>query len=193
MKCDHLALTGCASLILVAFSGCGKIPTWGEIIGQSKPAPVNQPVTTVNQGQQKPAPPAPEPPPEDVIARFNALGAAQKSDQLLLQLTSLKSGLDTVTEINADGSQLTTNGMAFIDRLTGLKQLRLNRTKMDDAVCQKIALLSALEVLAIAETEVTDAGVAALSALSNLKHLELSKCRLTESGFRANCKRSSSA
>jgi hypothetical protein len=184
MRCNNLALIGCASLFM-AFSGCGKVPTWGELTGQSKPVAANQPVTQVNQTPPKPPELPPEPSPEEIIAKFSALGPGQKTDQLFLQLTSLKSGLDSITEINADGSLLTREAMINIDRLTGLKQLRLNRTKMDDVACQKIALLSSLEVLALSETQITDVGAAALSGLQNLKHLELSKCILTENGFRA--------
>ena len=184
MRRENLAVIGCAVVLFVA-TGCGKVPTWGELTGQSKPADQAQSVKPVATNTVKPPSPPPEPKPEEIIARFSALGPGQKSDADFEQLTSLKSGLEGITEINAEGSILTKNAMANIDRLTGLKQLRLSRTKMDDAACQKIALLSSLEVLALEDTQVTDIGVAALSGLQNLKHLELTRCQITENGFRA--------
>ena len=60
---------------------------------------------------------------------------------------------------------MTKNALVNIERLTGLRQLRLNSTKMDDDACKKIAQLSSLETLALADTQITDVGVAAISGL----------------------------
>jgi Ran GTPase-activating protein (RanGAP) involved in mRNA processing and transport len=186
MRGHSLAVIGLTSLLL-ALPGCGKIPTWGELTGQAKPVepPVIQQVTPVTPTiTQAPAAP-PEPTPDEIIASFTALQPHQKSDADFQKLTSLKEGTDRIIEINADGSPITKGALTNIDRLTNLKQLRLNHTKMDDEACQKIASLSSLEVLALGDTQVTDVGVAAISALQNLKHLELTNCLLSENGFRA--------
>ena len=183
MRSQNLAAIGCASLFL-AMAGCGKIPTWGELTGQSKPAGQTQSVP-VNTVPVAPPSPPPEPTADEIIARFNAIGSSQKTDADIQKLTSLKEGVENIVEINADGSDLSSKALTNIERLTGLKHLRLNRTKMDDEACRKIAGLSSLEVLALAQTQITDVGVAALSSLQNLKHLELTRCLLTENGFRA--------
>lgn len=188
MRRPNSAVLGCAILGFVV-AGCGKIPTWGELTGQSQPAPAapttTVPVNTVPVVPVAPVAPPAEPSASDVIARFNALGHSQKNDIDLKNLTSLKEGLDSITEIDATGSPLTSSAMTNIDRLTGLKVLRLNRTKMDDEACRKIAALPSLEVLSLAETQVTDVGVAAISGLQNLKELELTRCLLSENAFRA--------
>lgn len=186
MTYPKVAVTGCA-ILLATVAGCGKIPTWGELTGQAQPAPPTQPVPA-NVAPVVPvnpvAPPA-APSASDVISRFNSLGKSQKSDADLQSLTSLKEGLDAITEIDATGSPITSAGMANIERLTGLRVLRLNRTRMDDEACRRIAALPSLEVLTLAETQVTDVGVAAISALQNLQELELTRVILSENAFRA--------
>ena len=187
MRYSKLAARLSAGLILAA-TGCGKIPTWGELTGQAQPQ--QGPAKPVQVGPQMAhadvAPPKiAEPSPDEVIAKFSSLQGPQITDAAIAELTSLKQGADRITEINADNSLLTKNAFEHIDRLTNLRQLRLNRTQIDNDVCQKIASLSSLEVLTLADTQINDVGVAALSGLQNLKHLELTRCRISENGFHA--------
>ena len=187
MRNSNLATILLAGSFL-ATAGCGKIPTWGELTGQaqSQQAPAKPVQVSPQIPQAEVAPPkATEPSPDEVIARFSSLQSSQITDGSLFELTTLKEGADRVTEINADNSQLTKNAFEHIDRLTGLRQLRLNHTLIDNDVCQKLASLTSLEVLALADTQVTDVGIAALSGLQNLKYLELTRCRISENGFHA--------
>jgi len=172
------------AVLAMGLTGCGKIPTWGELTGQQQQQAPSVPV-------QAPAPVMPvqaapkEPTAEEIIAKFNAMQPTEITDSVITQLTSLKEGTDRITEINADNSPLTKNAFGAIERLTNLRQLRLNRTQIDDEVCQKLGNMSSLEVLALADTRVSDVGVAALSGLQNLKYLELTRCTLSMNGFRA--------
>lgn len=178
-------LTVLSACLTAGLAGCGKIPTWGELTGQQQPQAA--PTTSVQPAPPViPVQPAPqEPSPDEIIAKFYALQPTEVTDAAITQLTSLKEGADRITEINADNSAVTKNAFGAIERLTNLRQLRLNRTQIDDEVCQKLGNLSSLEVLALADTRVTDVGVAALSGLQNLKHLELTRCALSMNGFRA--------
>ncbi len=183
MRSGILAVALCASLV-VGLTGCGKIPTWGELTGQQQPSTATAtPAPPPSVPVQNAAPAGPSA--AEVIANFNALAPGQVSDAAISQLTSLKEGLDQVTEINADGSAVTKAAFGAIEKLTNLRQLRLNGSRVDNEACQKIAMVSSLEVLALSDTAVSDVGVAALSGLQNLKQLELTRCGLTENGFRA--------
>ena len=185
MRCTNLTITGCLALLL-SLIGCGKIPTWGELTGQQAPPAPALPAQPLPQLAPSTATATPIPvSPDEVIARFQSLRPLEITDLALQQLTALSQGADRITEINADGSPVTKNGLNQLERLTGLRQLRLNATQMDDEACQKIATLSSLELLTLADTAITDVGVAALSGLSNLKHLELTRCRLSENAFQA--------
>ena len=184
MRCPIFA-TGLCLILTMNLTGCGKVPTWGELTSQTPAPPVAAPaVTPVPSAPVQSMAPA-EPTADEIIARFNALPPSEINDSAISQLTSLKEGADRVTEINADNSGVTNNAFANIAKLTNLRQLRLNGTRIDNDACQQIAKVSSLEVLSLNSTTVSDVGVAALSALHNLKHLDLTRCILTANGFNA--------
>lgn len=175
-----------AGLLCFGQTGCGKVPTWGELSGGTPPpapAPVAVPAQPTLQTVQV-APPAP-PDPQEVIAKFKSLRPSEVSDGALLQLTGLNEGLDQITEINAEGSLITGIAFTSIGKLTNLQQLRLSGTRVDNDTCQKIAQISSLEVLVLTGTPVSDVGVAAISNMQNLKHLELTRCHLGNNGYAA--------
>lgn len=173
------------AMIVFGLTGCGKIPTWGELTGEQKPAePAPAPVVVAPPPVVQTVTPT-GPSPQEVIAKFKATQPSLITDQMINQLTNLTEGLDEITEINADSSAITKNAFNSIEKLTNLRQLRLNSTKVDNEACQKIAQLPSLEILFLNGTAVGDVGVAALSDMKNLKHLELSNCSLSENGFSA--------
>lgn len=172
------------TFVIFGLNGCGKIPTWGELTGDKKD----------EAAPQAPATPPPVAPPPvvqkapdaaELMAKLKAKPPVQVVDGDILQLTNLNEGLDVVTEINADGSNVTKDAFGSIGKLSNLRQLRLNGTKITDDVCAKIAELPLLEVLAIGNTVISDVGVVALSGLANLQQLELQNCRLSTNGFEA--------
>lgn len=178
-------LAACLSLCI---TGCGKIPTWGELTGGQpavQPAPAAQPVVVqpVAPVQQVVVPAKPNA--AEVVGRFQALRSGEINDTELTKLLTLDEGLEQVTQIDATGSQLSSKAFGSIQKLTNLQQLRLTGTKVDNEACEKIAELPSLEVLSLTDTLVTDVGVARLSGLPNLKVLELVRCRLEENAFNA--------
>ncbi|WP_010587173.1 ribonuclease inhibitor [Schlesneria paludicola] len=180
----RIAIIGLTCAVVFGLSGCGKIPTWGELTGGSKPAePEANPTPAPPVVQQVVQPPPPSA--QEIVAKFKTLKPSEINDSAITQLTSLSEGLNEITEINADFSTVTSAAFASISKLSKLRQLRLSSTRVTNEACEKIAELPALEVLILSDTVVDDVGVAALSRLSNLKSLELSRCHLTRAGFQA--------
>ncbi|MEK6257582.1 MAG: hypothetical protein AABP62_03090 [Planctomycetota bacterium] len=177
-----------AMLVLAMAAGCGKIPTWGELTGQTPPAPPPK-VVPVVQPPSVSTPVKPVEPPKpnavEVIAQFKALPPFQVGDESLLKLASLTEGLENLTEINASGGSVTDNGLANLNKLPALKKLELVSTKISNQGMQHLSQVSSLEWLNLNSTPITDAGVATLTALPNLKKLELKNCQLTPEGFAA--------
>ena len=177
-----------AMLAITLCTGCGKIPTWGELTGQQpttpppttpvavQPVPVQTPVTPVVPPKAKAA---------DVIAKFKVLSPYQVSNEIIGELASLTEGLEEFTEINANGSQVTDLGLASLAKLPQLKTLSLDSTKVSDQGMQHVAKVSTLESLSLSGTTISDSGVATLTALPNLKKLEMQHCFLTPQGFAA--------
>lgn len=172
--------------LMLGLSGCDKVPTWGELTGGAKPAPapVIQTPPTVPVAPVQDSKPA-GPTPAEVIAQFKSLRSSEINDGAIQQLTSLSEGLDQITEINADGSQVTKEAFRSIHKLPNLRQLRLNGSRIDNDACAKFAEMPSLEVLALSDTTVSDAGIAAISGMQNLKHLELVRCKIDDNGFAA--------
>ena len=175
-----------AVVAIIGLNGCGKIPTWSELMGEKK-AEVATPTPPPTPPALPPVAPVAPPPPsaDEVIAQFKAMKPAQITDNVIQKLTGLSEGLDQITEINADGSPLTKSAFTEIEKLKNLRQLRISGTVVNDEACQNIGKVSSLEVLAMSGTPVTDVGIAALSELSNLNTLELESCHVTSNGFDA--------
>lgn len=178
-------------LILVALvmgtSGCGKVPTWDEMTGGNKPAPA-QMRTVPGSVEVQPGQPAPavmRPDPAQTVAWFKGLSPQQMTDQGLAQLTSVASGLEAITEINASGSTVTNTGMAEIAKLPALQKLSLDHTPVTDAGIQLLQRVGALQTLTVNSTQITAAGIEHLAALPALKRLELMSCRLSEAEYTA--------
>ena len=152
-----------AVVLIPVLTGCGKIPTWGELTGETPPpAPATPIPSAAPVAPVQPAVPA-GPTSSEVIAQFQSLRSAEVSDVAITRLTALKEGLDQITEINADGSGVTKDAFGAIEKLTHLRQLRLDNSRVNDEACQNISKVSSLEVIALTGTAVSDVGVAALS------------------------------
>ncbi len=174
-------------LLLVASVGCGKIPTWGELTGQAKPeaAPVVQPVVSpvvappVQNVPQLPPPPDPA----VVLQEFRALKPGQVNDAELAKLGELTEGLDQITEIDANGGQVTKSGLAVLEKLPNLKFINLDGTAIGDADAGLLAKAPALESVTLNGSNITDEGIVALRPLKNLRELRISRAQLTDAGF----------
>lgn len=177
------------SILVLQLTGCGKVPTWNELTGGgSKPAPVQTrtvpSVTEVQPGQPTgPAMTAPDP--AQTLAWFKALSPQQMTDQGFAQLTSINSGLEAITEINANGSLVTDTGLTELSKLPALQKLSLDNTPVTDAGMKSLQKVAALQSLALNSTRITAAGIEHLAGLPTLKRLELVGCKLSEAEFTA--------
>jgi Leucine-rich repeat (LRR) protein len=176
-------------LCVLFLAGCnGKIPTWDELTKGSAPS---------TPGQNDPSQPQPaitSPPPsqnlqpakprhEEVIASFRQLRPGDIDDNSIASLTSLDQGLDQVTEIDATGGRVTNEGLAGLPKLTSLRVLKLDGTKVSDAGCQQIGQLASLEELTLTGGSITDVGIEFLRGLTQLRVLWLWNTKLTEHGW----------
>jgi hypothetical protein len=182
----HRMLLGLAVAAWVSTAaGCG-LPTWNELIGAQpanqaqpaiQPAPV-QPVTPV-----RPPEPPPGPKPEEVIAEFRALKPFQITDEALNSLLSLNEGLEAVTELNLQGSQVGNRTLDRLSKLSHLAKLDARNSVIDKNAAVAIGQVPSLEELRVEGAKFDQAALAAIRPLSNLKLLDLSNAQLTPAGY----------
>jgi len=174
----------------VILSGCnGKVPTWGELTKQ-QPPPAEQTTTiqspTPEQVQppvMQPVQPPAKPKPEEVVAEFKKLKPGQVSNSSIAMLTSLDEGLELVTEIDATTGSVDDDGVGGLPKLTSLRQLRLEGTKVSDKGCQAIGQVASLEELTLTGGYISDVGMEFLKDLTQLKKLKLAGTQLSLHGW----------
>ncbi|MEM7438790.1 MAG: hypothetical protein AAF393_04260 [Pseudomonadota bacterium] len=93
------------------------------------------------------------------------------------------SALQTLTNIDLEGTNITDDGLAPIAALKGLQILDLRRSKVTDAGLSHLSGLSGLRELYLRETGITDAGLSHLSGLSGMQTLYLSMTGITDAGL----------
>ncbi len=177
---------GMAVLLPISFAtGCGKVPTWNELTQQQ--APQQAPVVVPPAPVQPPVAPTPPPKPNAavVLATLRSLKPYEISDATLAELGTLTEGLETVTEIDASGSNVTGAGLASLSKLPALHTLNLSATKIADENMQQLAQLPMLASLTLNGTSISDSGLSILNGCPNLKKLEIVGCKLTPNGFAA--------
>lgn len=177
---------------LVLLAGCnGKVPTWNELTTKppeqtANPTPNQTPAETPVQPPtaivQTPVQPA-KPDAATVIANFKQLKPGQIDNSALATLTSLDEGLDQITEIDATGGNVDNGGVGAIGKLTALKVLRLDGTKVDDKGCPAISQVPGLEELTLNGGMISDEGVEFLKNLTQLKILKLAYTKLSLTGW----------
>jgi hypothetical protein len=85
--------------------------------------------------------------------------------------------------IDLAGPQVTDAGLVYLERLTQLRGLILNRTQVTDAGLKHLKVLTRLQVLSLNYTQITDAGLEHLEGLSQLQSLGLEGTKVTEDGL----------
>ena len=181
-----------AILAMASLPGCGKPPTFQELMGNKPPEDIQAPAARTSEplpppGGQQPAPAAApqKVDPAAVVAQFKALRSHEIEDRHLDNLAKLESGHELLDEIKAAGSKVTDAGLQSISRFTGLKTLDLAGTTITDSGLVEIGKAVSLEKLILNSTRITDAGVAELKNLVNLKELSISGTAVTDDGFPA--------
>lgn len=166
-------------------TGCGqKVPTFGELTGQTKTEPAPAPVAAPPAMAQPTAPAAPAGPlPEEVIAAFNQLPPTAIDDGAVQQLVNLPSGLQAVSELNLASSKVTSGGLAGIDKLPNLKKLDVTGTTVDDAGLVHVGQSATLEELYLSHTKVTAQGLSQLANVKTLGKLVIEDAQIELAGW----------
>ena len=187
-------------LVLIAMGlvtgvmGCGKVPTWSELTGGQPPAPpppppkANPTPVTVEVPAAKPAVAAAahQEDPGQVLMWFKSQAPLQMNDHALARVAALSSsGLETLTEIDANRSAVTDAGLASLGKLPALKKLVLDGTVVTNQGMKALQNVRSLEHLSLNSTKITAEGLAFLAELPGLKRLEISQCSLTPAEFAA--------
>lgn len=89
----------------------------------------------------------------------------------------------SVSEIELSGSPVSDAGLAYLNGLTGLKQLLLGETQVSDAGLAHLNRLPALEWLDLEGTQVTDAGLVNVKRLTTLHWLSLRGTQVGDAGL----------
>ena len=163
--------------------GCGKVPTWNELTS-SKPAatptqavPAQTVAGTPATSHQEDA--------GQVLSWFKGLQPMQINDQALTRLTSISSGLEAITEINAKGGAVTDIGLTALHKLPALQKLALDGTPITDEGMKSLQRVPSLQSLSLNGTRITAGGLGHLALHPGLKRLELMGCDLTQADFGA--------
>ena len=83
-----------------------------------------------------------------------------------------------------NGTNVTCEGLAQLQRLPRLKELWLDATPTTDSACEELAQIASLEELHLFGTQVTDEGLACLRKIPHLRRLALGGTRITDDGCR---------
>lgn len=182
------------SLVLVLGTlgvvGCGKVPTWNELTsGTPEPPPgqtvANPKIDTPVAPPAVPVVPVVQEDPAEVLAWFKSVVPQHLNDKALIRLTSIKSGLETVTEIDARGSGVTDVGMVELTKLPALQSLAIGGTAVSDEGMKSLQKVPSLQSLSLNASRISDVGLGHLALLPSLKRLEMMACDLTEADFAA--------
>ncbi len=88
-----------------------------------------------------------------------------------------------ISHVDLRGTAVTNEQLAFLQRLPGLRQLRLQNTQVTDAGLVHLECLNTLDSVSLGNTGITDAGVARLTNLSKIQHLDLSDTQITDAAM----------
>ncbi|MBS0203898.1 MAG: hypothetical protein JSS49_13415 [Planctomycetes bacterium] len=176
------------AVLAVGLTGCGKVPTWSELTSSTPPTPpATTPVPNVAHTntlpQESPAATPPQRDPGQVLQWFKSLPPNQVSDDVLAQLTSLPTGLESITEVRAWGHGLTDRGLTQIGTLPALEILSLDGTAITNDGLKALQSLTNLQSLSLNGTKTSSAGFQYLAALPNLKRLDLMGTQMTPADF----------
>ncbi len=180
-----------AAVAVMSLAGCGKVPSWNEMTGgQPAPAPTKPVPSTaiVEIPPTQPAVAAPMAHQQDagqVLAWFKSLQPMQINDQSLVRLTSISTGLESITEINAQGGGVTDAGLAELGKLPALQKLSLDGTAVTDEGMKGLQRVRSLQSLSLNATRISAGGLERLATLPGLKRMELMGCDLTQADFAA--------
>ncbi len=190
------------SVSLLLISGCDKIPKAGELLGGkdsseegqgNAPATVsnNQNSTTQADNYENPGTNPGDPDPMDqagssglTVVAFLKIEPYDRRDHHLEELANLKTGLDQLTELNLQSSQVTGKGLSYLPAFSQVKELNLSNIKtFGNSDLAHVGKLKNLEKLWLESTNINDAGLVYLEPLNKLQELSLMGTGITDNGF----------
>lgn len=173
------------AIAVLMISGCEDSPVWQDISGE---APER---TTVPGSRSKSEIPAYKPPERSeapnssqaVISGFLALRPGEITDGHLAQLTSLEEGLEQITHLDIETSQVTLDGLKQIGHLNWLNSLNLSRRKLTDDILLQLKEIPDLAILILNNCGLQDHQLSHLAPLISLRELSLGNNPITDEGF----------
>ncbi len=179
-------LMSCVVSILLV-SGCDKVPTFGELTGNEKPAavpappPVQAPPSKIEMPTVKAPPPKT---PEMIYEEFLAKESRLRDNKDLKQLSQFEPELRAqIQDLNMADSQLTDEGAEYLTAFPELGQLNIGRTGISNVGLQKVGQVNGLKHLSMVGVRIGSDGLAAIAGLTDLEHLDLSGTSITDKSF----------
>ncbi len=178
-------MTGFLGLTL--FAGCGKPPTFNELIGKKEEQPAATPAPDVVQpSAATPQPAVPfSPDPTQLIESFRQKQSFDILDSDLTQLAGLEFGLDQLAKLNLSHSKVTGEGLKLLPKFTGVTNLNVGGLALSEESLRQIGAMTQLETLGLAQTKLSESDLAQLTGLTNLKELDISSCGISDNAFLA--------
>ncbi len=192
---------GFLALCLIAFSGCNKVPTFGELTGGEQPeeeaeTPVANPPAVNSEIPANPVAQPTDPPPttntaispEQAISYFEFNKNTNTDEQLEKLRNDLGENTGAVTELDLSLTGVTTRGIAVLPEFENLQTLNLANTKnLTAEFAAEVAKCKSLQTLNMHRTTaVNDATLAiAVAGIPSLKSLDISYTSTTEASFEA--------
>lgn len=178
---------------LVGLAGCGKPPTWSELVnGKQKETPPPAPTVAKATIETPPSalpPKAPEKPkrlPQEVIAEFNATPSERRTDAQLIELASNPEAADQFTVLNLNSSGVS-GGMAVLPKFEHVETLLINNCQYGNGALANIAKMKSLTTLSmnggVLREPNCDTGLAAIKEMHQLTSLSLEGANVTPAGL----------
>jgi Leucine-rich repeat (LRR) protein len=171
--------------VLVLIVGCEDSPVWQDISGE-KPDQTTVPTSRsksdipVIKSSERSGVTNSE---TSVISSFLALRPGEITDGHLAQLTSLKEGLEQITQLDIETSQVTVSGLKQIGNLKWLNSLNLSRRQLTDDILMQLKEIQDLQILTLNNCSLQDDQLSHLEPLVSLRELSLGNNSLTDKAF----------
>ena len=208
------AMSILTAAMLLASTGCEKVPTFQELTqqGQTTPAastPAAKPAAEVVAQPAAVVQVAPElENPQKIIGDFKNTPAGLRNDADLARLAKVAVGSSELTIMDLNGSAVTDDGLKNLAKLPQIESLSLVGTKVTDvgltvttqlpelrslnlgafavnaSMMATLSKLEKLEVLGLEGAKVTDNDLPPLENLAELKELNLSATPITDNAFK---------
>ncbi len=193
-----LKISMCVCLFVgtISFSGCEKVPTWGELTGdekeetvrakpQAKPSKPDKPVKVKPKPKPKPVEVVVEP--EEALATFQNIDSRQIRDTTIEKLArDMGDKIGLVDELNLTQSKISVDSFRHISKFSGLLALNVTKVRLDDETIELIGQMTQLETLILNNVNnINSDTLMFLDNLTNLKKLSMNHTDIKDEAFEA--------